>query len=214
MTTAPELRAGVLPSDGWLYVQETAPGLVATWQSAQADFDRSEPAWRERTAAYQRDRGIPRRRVPSPESKALALAEAAVAEALEELLGQGLVTYAGFRGGELGGAPEPIPLVLLGHRRPRGSRIKIRGVEFFDVKLYRANALRGPGRPTGKTRAPRDADDRLRTWLADVDQSQTIQEITAELTAAHPEIRAWWAESTATKRVAAALPVRGNDFRP
>ena len=138
---APELTAGVRPVDAWLYVEAVDPGLIEAWRAAQAAFDRSEPAWRERTAAYQRDRGIPRRREPSPESKALQEAMAAVAVRLEELLGQGLVTYAGFRGGELGGAPEPIPLVLLGNRRPRGSKCTIRGAEFFDVRLFKAADL-------------------------------------------------------------------------
>ncbi len=205
---------GVAAAEAWRLVEASDPNLITTWQAAIEAYHAAEPAWRERTAGYQRARGFPQRRVPSPESKILQEAEAAVSAKLEEMLAAGLVTYAGYAAGQLNGEPQVIPLEVLGARRPRGSRITVRGVEFFDVKLYLAETLRGPGRPAGKTRAPRDADDRLRAWLAEVDQSQTIQEITAELVAAHPEIRTWWAESTATKRVAAALPVRSNDFRP
>jgi len=108
-----------------------------------------------------------------------------------------------------------IPIAALAGRRPRGGRVSIRGLTFYDVRLYLAEAIRRPGRPPGRTRAPRDADDRLRRWLAEVDHDdKTVAQITAEITAADPQIRDWWAKSTALKRVAAALPVRQNDFRP
>ncbi len=214
-TADPTLAAGVPAAEAWRLVEATDPGLIATWQAAREACARHDPTWHRRNDDYQRDRGIARRRVPSPHGKALQEATAAVEARLEELIAGGQIVYGGFRSGQLGGDPEIIPLELLAGRRPRGSRLKIRGVDFFDVKLYLAESLRGPGRPTGRTRAPRDADDRLRTWLADVDHAdKTIPEITAELVAAHPEILDWWAESTATKRVAAALPVRSNDFRP
>ena len=138
--TDPELRAGVRPVDGWRFVQEAAPDLIATWQAAQADFDRSEPAWQQKCARHQRDIGMPRRHVPSPESKALQEAEAAVAARLEELIREGAIIYAGFRSGALGDNPTPIPLAVLGDRRPRGSKFTARGITFHDVKLYPAAA--------------------------------------------------------------------------
>ncbi len=188
------LAKGVSISSAWKFVRKVDPGLVERWCQAQAAFDLNESGYQARAAAYQRDRGIPRHRPTSREAKALALAEAAVSAKIEELIAQGLVTYAGFRGGELGGSPEAIPLELLAGRRPRGSRVTIRGCVFHDVRLFLAADL-ATAEPEPVTYPP-PTDDRLVETLADL----------------FAESSAW--ESLGPAKLAPVVAQRDRRFRP
>ena len=72
-TTAPALAEGVTYADAWLYVQEAAPDLIATWQSARAAYDRHESGYQAGAVAWQRRAGAIRRRPRSEYAEALAI---------------------------------------------------------------------------------------------------------------------------------------------
>ena len=135
------LSEGVPAAEGWRFVAVSDPGLVQDLEQARAAYDLHEPGVQLRAGAYQRAHCIPRHPVPSPHAKALALAEAAIEAKIEELIVEGQIVFAGFPAGQLEGGPVPIPLATLAGRRPRGGRVSIRGVQFFDVKLFRAADL-------------------------------------------------------------------------
>ena len=140
-TAAPALAEGVPFSERTRFVLETHPALIEALEKASQEFYLHDPAWQEKCSRHQLNHGMPRRPVESRYGKALNEASAAVVGAFEAMLAAGEVTYAGYPSGDLGGDPTPIPIALLGSKRPRGSRVRIRGVEFFDVKLYLAADL-------------------------------------------------------------------------
>ena len=94
-TTAPALAEGVTYADAWLYVQEAAPDLIATWQAARAAYDRHESGYQAGAVAWQRRAGAIRRRPRSEYAEALAVAEAMVAARLEGMIVEGAVVFAG-----------------------------------------------------------------------------------------------------------------------
>ena len=160
------LSEGVPAVEGWRLVAASDPALVEALEDARAAYDENEPAWQQKITEYQTSRDMKRRRLQSPFAKALALAEAAVAARLEELIREGVIVYAGYPQGQLDGAPVAIPVALLAGRRPRGSRFTIRGVEFFGVRLFRAADL-AVVEPVPVTDPP-PTDDRLVEALADL----------------------------------------------
>lgn len=144
-----DLSKGVPYNEGWRFVQATDPALVEALDEARDAYDQNEQAWHERNTEYQIRSGKQRRRVPSPYSKALREAKAAVIEKFEELVASGQVVYAGFPNGQLEGDPKPIPSALQPKVRGRGTCV-VRGVKFHDVRLYPAAAIKMLSAPREK----------------------------------------------------------------
>ncbi len=163
-----DLSKGVPYNEGWRFVQATDPALVEALDEARKAYDQNELAWHERNTEYQITSGSQRRRVPSPYSKALREAEAAVIEKFEELVASGQVVYAGFPNGQLEGDPKPIPSALRPRVRGRETCV-VRGVKFHDVRLYPAEAIKGLGAWREKAELETETAPRAKSILTEQD---------------------------------------------
>ncbi len=207
-----DLSKGVPYEQRWRFIEAWEPELVAKWKEACEAYESNEAAWQERTRQYQISGNMPRRDLESPYGKARREAKAAVEAECRKLLVCGRIVFVGHRDGDTGSDIEPIPGHLEGKWGPGYRTFTARGVTWHDVRLFSAETFKGPGRPSGKYRKPKDARERLGRWVREHDAEDKIdRQIADEIAAAHPEVlkpAGWWERSVLEKYVNQDRPLK------